>query len=105
MEITAELINNIETYGSRNYPVSYILQLECKTRTDRTFLKAEFANPGSEVNDAWNKGFVKHESEVDEYLEKALETPGEGAHDVAKALNFRRKNRQEDDLKNELFGV
>lgn len=105
MQITAELLNNIETYGSRNYPVSYILQLECSNREERDKLQAEFANPGSEVNDAWNKGFVKHECEVDEYLEKALENPGEGAHDVAKALNFRRKNRQLDDMKNELFGV
>lgn len=105
MQITADLLRKIELYGARNYPVRHILLLECNSKIDRAFLKAEFANPGSEVNEAWDKGFVEHESQVDEYLEKALENPGEGANDVARALDFRRRKRQEDDLKNELFGV
>lgn len=105
MEINQELLDQIEVYGSRNYPVSYILQLECRTIEEREFLKAEFANPLSEVNNAWKKGYVTHESQVDEYLEQALENPGEGAHDVAKALHFRRKNRDLDEMINEMFGV
>lgn len=105
MEITEDLLEQIEIYGSRNYPASYIIQLECKTAAEREFMKAEFANPVSQVNDAWRRGYINHESDVDEYLEKALENPGEGAHDVAKALHFRRKNRDLDEMKNELFGV
>lgn len=105
MEITEKLLERIETYGSRNYPVSYIVRLECKTKVEREFLRSQFDNPDSEVSDALHRGFVKRENEIDEFLEKSLEDPGEGAGDVAKALNFRRKNRQLDELKKELFGV
>lgn len=105
MIITEQMLDQVRSYGARNYPASYMVTLLAHTAADREFLRMEFANPTSPLWEAWQAGSIEHENSVDEYLEKALETPGEGAHDVAKALHFRRKNRGLDELKKDLFGV
>lgn len=105
MEITEEIISQVENYGARNYPVRYILQLLCRTAEEKLFLKSEFDNPESEVSQARDRGFILHEADIDKKLEEKLEEGGEGAGEVAKALNFRRKGREMDDLKRELFGT
>jgi len=105
MIITEEILNKVKTYGSRNYPVSYMVNLLAKTSIDRQYLRDELADPLSPLWEAWHEGNVEHEEQVDRYLEEALEKPGEGAHDVAKALHFRRKNRDLDEMKKDLFGL
>lgn len=105
MTITDDILSKVKTYGSRNYPVSYMVNLLATSNDDRQSLRNEFADPNSILWVSWNEGNVEHEEQVDEYLEKALETPGEGAHDVAKALHFRRKNRDLDEMKKDLFGI
>ena len=105
MTITDEILEQVKTYGSRNYPVSYMVNLLATDKEDREFLRNEFADPNSILWEYWNTGNVEHENNVDEYLEQFLEKPGEGAHDVAKALHFRRKNRDLDEMKKDLFGV
>ena len=104
MIITDEILAKVKTYGSRNYPVSYMVTL-LKRLTDPKDLTVEFSDPFSPLWDAWHQGNIEHEEQVDQYLEEALEKPGEGAHDVAKALHFRRKNRDLDEMKKELFGL
>lgn len=105
MTITDEILAKVKTYGSRNYAVSYMVNLLAKTSVDRQFIRNEFADPLSVLWEAWHEGNVEHEEQVDEYLEDALKKPGEGAHDVAKALHFRRKNRELDEMKKDLFGL
>ena len=107
MTITDEILAKVKTYGSRNYPVTYMLTLLKHLIDLKDFkdLTNEFSDPLSPLWDAWHQGNIEHEEQVDQYLEEALEKPGEGAHDVAKALHFRRKNRDLDEMKKELFGL
>lgn len=105
MVITVEILDLIYSYGGRSYPYSDVAMLIGKTKEDRLFILDELSNQESELSLTYRKGKIEHEDGIDDSIEDSIKKGSEYANEMAKALNFRRKNRQLDNLKEQLFGI
>jgi hypothetical protein len=105
MVITTEILDLIYSYGGRSYPYSDVAMLIGNTKEQRSFILDELSKPDSEASMSYRRGKISHEDDIDDSLEDSIKKGSEYADEMAKALNFRRKNRQLDNLKEQLFGI
>ena len=100
--ISNDYVSQVRNFGALGYTVERICNLLGLTRKQRMALSMRMVLPGDVYNDAYTQGKVIGEYNIDAELAKRAEA---GDIDSIEALESRKQERIELDLRHKLFGI
>lgn len=100
--ISDDYVSQVRTFGSLGYTPERICNLLRLTAEQKKALAIRLRLPGDIYNEAYKNGRVIGEYNIDAQLAKQAET---GDVDAIKALEERKMDRAEIDLRQQLFGI
>lgn len=100
--ISNDYISQVRSFGALGYTVERICNLLGLTKKQKTALSVRMSLPGDTYYEAYIQGRALGEYNIDAELAKRAET---GDIDSIEALETRKQERVEIDLRHKLFGI